>query len=291
MNAFSPPSLYSKTSYSTASPSHFDQFPRSPSPSILTRKRRLWPWGWSGIVYSSAQVRQEAGALPVHQQFCLQTAADAVVELSRELIHLCLRRLAWPCCRGRTRADGRTFALARPAGCGPILVPHGLQCLPVLLCWRVGDSGTFTRPLNRNPKGWRQRQPPRRNLCRALRRGGGGGVTAPHSLEESDGFQRKLGPLRGSVEPKLAPPSLERFELELAPAVRWRVGEGGVVPHCHQGNLRQRARVEWFFHDGRAVCGSRSLKHCGWPERPRARERGRHRSLSPCLGWHREPIE
>src|SRR5207245_1224245 len=86
--AFSPPSLYSKTSYSTDRPSHFDQFPRSPSPSILTRNRKLWAWGWSGIVSSSAQVGQEAGALPIDQQFCLQPAADPVVELSRVLIHL-----------------------------------------------------------------------------------------------------------------------------------------------------------------------------------------------------------
>src|SRR5207253_5716434 len=133
MKAFSPPSLYSKTSYSTARPSHFDQFPRSPSPSILTRKRRLWPWGLSGIVSSSAQVRQEAGALPIDQQFCLQPAADPVVELSRELIHLCLRRLARPCGRGRPGALGCRFAFALPADGGPILIPHGLQCLPVLL--------------------------------------------------------------------------------------------------------------------------------------------------------------
>src|SRR5438477_13064004 len=112
MKAFSPPSLYSKTSHSTASPSHFDQFPRSPSPSILTRKRRLWPWGLSGIVSSSAQVRQEAGALPIDQQFRLQPAADPVVELPRELIHLGLRRLARPCGRGRTGALGYRSALA-----------------------------------------------------------------------------------------------------------------------------------------------------------------------------------
>src|SRR5437763_3020966 len=114
MKAFSPPSLYSKTSYSTARPSHFDQFPRSPSPSILTRKRRLWPWGWSGIVSSSAQVGQEAGALPVDQQFGLQPAADAVVELSRELIHLCITRLARTCGRGRTVSIGRCFVFALP---------------------------------------------------------------------------------------------------------------------------------------------------------------------------------
>src|SRR5205807_5734665 len=135
----SPPSLYSKTSYSTERPSHLDQFPRSPSPSILTRKRRLWPWGLSGIVSSSAQVRQEAGALPIDQQFCLQPAADPVVELSRELIHLCLRRRARRCGRGWTTGIGCRDALALRADSGPILVPDGLQGLRVLLQWRVGE--------------------------------------------------------------------------------------------------------------------------------------------------------
>src|SRR2546423_7876728 len=169
MKAFSPPSLYSKTSYSTARPSHFDQFPRSPSPSILTRKRRLWPWGLSGIVFSLAQVRQEAGALPIDQQFCLQPAADPVIELSRELIHVCLRRRAGRCGRGRTSAIGCRDALALRADSGPILIPDGLQGLRVLLQRRVGEPHLFTGPLNRNPERRRQCETATRNIPRPLR--------------------------------------------------------------------------------------------------------------------------
>src|SRR5438132_4334516 len=88
MNVFSPPSLYSKTSYSTDRPSHLDQLPRSAPPSSLTRNRRLWPVGWSGIVSASAQVGQEAGALPIDQQFGFEPGANLVVELSGQLIHV-----------------------------------------------------------------------------------------------------------------------------------------------------------------------------------------------------------
>src|SRR3989442_3371415 len=229
MKAFSPPSLYSKTSYSTERPSRFDQFPRSPSPSILTRKRRLCACGLSGIVSSSAQVRQEAGTLPINQQFCFQPAADPVVELSRELIHLALGRLARSCGRGRTRALGCRSAVALPADGHPILVPHGLQSVRRVLRSRVGGSGIVARPLYRNPNGWRQRQRPRRNVPRSklpplLGRVEEGGVV-PHS------HQGELpAALRGSVEWKLAP--LRTMVGEGS------IGEGRIVPHRHYGKLR-----------------------------------------------------
>src|ERR1700682_891340 len=44
-NAFSPPSLYSRISYSTERPSHFDQSPRSAPPSSLPRNRIVWAMG------------------------------------------------------------------------------------------------------------------------------------------------------------------------------------------------------------------------------------------------------
>src|SRR5437899_725162 len=233
MKAFSPPSLYSKTSYSTARPSHFDQFPRSPSPSILTRKRRLWPWGLSGIVSSSAQVRQEAGALPIDQQFCLQPAADPVVELSRELIHLCLRRLARPCRRDRSRTARCGFALTRPADRDPILVPQGLQSLRRLLWCRVGESRIVARPLDRDPRGWRQRQPARGNVPRRQR-----GIVKPkfppplRALK----FPPRLG--KGRVEDmKLAVRLRGSLERKLRPNIPRRVGEGGIVSRPHQRKL------------------------------------------------------
>src|ERR1700730_6189981 len=146
--AFSPPSLYSKTSYSTDRPSHFDQFPRSPSPSILTRNRRLWAVGTSAIVSSSAQIGQEAGALPIDQQFSLQAAAEPVVEPSREFIHLGLGRLMRP---RRRRA-------ALPSGCPGSdsadghgsLVPRPLQNLAPPLRRRVGEGGVVARRLDRD---------------------------------------------------------------------------------------------------------------------------------------------
>src|SRR3989442_11573370 len=98
------PSFPSKTSYSTGRASLFDQFPGYPCPSILTRNRRLWAWAWSGIVSSSAQVGQEAGALPIDQQFCLQPGPDLVVELASELIHV--RLVCFVACqRGGDAAD------------------------------------------------------------------------------------------------------------------------------------------------------------------------------------------
>src|SRR5438445_5355690 len=107
MNVFSPPSLYSKTSYSTERPSHLDQLPRSAPPSSLTRNLRLWPLSCSGMLSSLAPVRQQPGPLTIDQQLGPEPAADPVVELAGELIHVFFAIARGGCGRYARRARGR----------------------------------------------------------------------------------------------------------------------------------------------------------------------------------------
>src|SRR2546423_14857882 len=107
MKVFSPPSLYSNTSYSTERPSHLDQLPRSAPPSSLTRNLRLWALSCSGMLSSLAPVRQQAGPLTIDQQLRPEPAADPVVKLAGELIHVLFAVARGGRGRGSCRARGR----------------------------------------------------------------------------------------------------------------------------------------------------------------------------------------